>query len=380
MCAKKIYTDDLLQCNLHHGRMNYKFIRRHRESFLTFPMSIISVDRKMSNVSGAMGTEFPAFLTSGYFEVILQKYNKDPNLKVHWIKIGPCGAPGDAFASSMFRVEVGASQNGKSDLKGNYIVKMMPTLQLARDKLGIGGYDVQEKEMEIFQNVFPAFRKILKPIGGDKNLFPKAIAVDRLRQVLVLEDLALKRFVMADRKVGLDEQHVKMSLVKLANFHAASMVLLASDPEIFKKFEVGMFSRKTSAFHDFFGSNMDALINEVSSWDGYEAYAAKLKNLRPKLFENSFKVFDNEPGDMKVLIHGDLWLNNLMFNYDMRGSLHDAIIVSLNSFHYSIFNANHIHMHSSTFNSAASLIQPPIYYIFCTHLRLVIFAMRKYWK
>jgi hypothetical protein len=238
----------------------------------------------------------------------------------------------------MFRVEVCASQKNQSEIKhGNVIVKMMPTLKLAIDKLGSGSYNVQEKEMDIFQKVFPEMRKILKSVDEDKNIFPKAFAVDRVKDVLVLEDLAEEKFVMADRKIGLSLDQLKISLEKLAKFHAASMVLMENQPGIFDAYDVGMFSRKTSAFHTFFSTNLEALIDEVSSWNGYEKYATKLENLKMNLYENSFKVSDNDEGDLKVLTHGDLWLNNFMFSYDKNGELKDAIMVEL-SFYFAIKN------------------------------------------
>lgn len=271
----------------------------------------------------------PDFLTSGYFESILRKHNRDDKLKVHSLQVGPCGAAGDAFASTMYRVEVTASQKHLPDLKhGSFIVKMLPTLQLARDKLGSGSYNVHEKEMEFFQNVFPELRRILETSNECKNIIPKAIAVDRVRGVLILEDLARKHFMMADRKVGLDLNHLKLALSKLAKFHAASMILMGENSEAFKSFDVGMFSRKTSAFHDFFNTNMDALTAEVSGWKGFEAYARKLEMLKENVLENSNKTFDNEAGELKVLVHGDLWLNNIMFTYDKLGSPNDAILVS----------------------------------------------------
>lgn len=271
----------------------------------------------------------PDFMTSEYFEAILRKHNRDAKLKVHSLHVGPCGAAGDAFASTMYRVEVTASQKHLPDLKhGSFIVKMLPTLQLARDKLGSGSYNVHEKEMELFQNVFPEFRRILGTSNEYKNIFPKAIAVDRVRGVLILEDLAKKHFMMADRKVGFDLNHLKLALAKMAKFHAASMILMEENSKAFKSFDVGMFSRKTSAFHDFFNTNMDALTAEVSGWNGFEAYARKLEMLKENVLENSNKTFENEDGELKVLVHGDLWLNNIMFTYDKQGAPNDAILVS----------------------------------------------------
>ena len=282
--------------------------------------------------SGEKADDFscPEFLTSQYFEKILKKFNNDSSLKVATIKVEPFGSDSDGFASTMYRVEVSAKQNGDDTLKrGSYIVKMMPKLKIAVDKLGEGSYNVQQKEMDIFQNVFPELSRILKSIGEDKNIFPQAIAVDRKREVLLLEDLAVKKFEMVDRKVGMDMVHLKLGLDKLARFHAASMVLMQESPNVFDQFDVGMFSRKTSAFNDFFSGNMNALTAEVSSWKGFEVYGKKLEKLKTKMYERAFQVFDNDDGDLKVFIHGDLWINNFMFLHGKNGEVKDAIMVSV---------------------------------------------------
>lgn len=278
-----------------------------------------------------MDQEFvaPEFLTRGYIQNILQKFNRDTSIEVQEIQVRPFGGVGDAFASTMYRVAVQTKSQGEPLARHiSLVVKMMPTLELAVDKLGSGSYDVHEKEMDMFQKVFPRLRKILKAVGEGENVFPKALAVDRIRGVLVLEDLAEKRFLMADRKVGLDLDHLKLGLIKLAQFHAASMVLLREEPSLSDRYDVGMLSRGTSAFHDFLGSNMDALIAEVSTWQGFKVFGAKLKELRSEVFEKANRVFDNEPGDLKALIHGDIWVNNLMFQYEKNGLPKDVILVS----------------------------------------------------
>lgn len=272
--------------------------------------------------------KFPEFLNADYLEALLMKYREDQTMKIREVVVKSFGGVGDAFASKMYHVEVEVTRENKCEVdRENFIVKMMPTSQMARDKLGHGSYDVQRKEMEIFQDIFPELMKILEPIGEHENIFPNAIAVDKSKEVLLLENLADRNFIMADRKVGLDLDHLKLALAKLAKFHAASMIMLDEKPERFGNYDIGYFSRKTSGFDDFFRTNMNALTAEVSSWEGFEKYAEKLEALKPKLMGNAYKVFDNDDSDLKVLVHGDLWVNNLMFKYGNDGKPKDAILV-----------------------------------------------------
>lgn len=289
----------------------------------------------------------PEFLTCEYFEKILQICHNDPMLKVKKIKGQHCT---NAFCSTMLRFEVDANFGRDKKQQRSYIVKMKLESEIALAALGSGSYDIYEKEMEMFHKILPEFRKILKTIGEDKNVFPKSITVDRNRDVLILEDLAVKNFVTVDREVELDVTHIQMSMAKLAKFHAASIVLMQQSPEMFENFDVGMFSRKVSAFKDKFRTNMEALTAEVSSWPGYEYYAKKLENMKSQMFERSCRAFDNDEGDLKVLVHGDLWKSNMMYVYDGEGSPKDAIIVSWKRPTRLFYNFSHS---SSTFSSAA---------------------------
>lgn len=267
----------------------------------------------------------PLWLNKDYLENIMQKYRRDSSVKIKFIKIKPCGGNGESFASIMYRVEVVYEPLEK----GSYIVKTLPANELAIEKLGMGSYNVQNKEMDIYKRILPELKKYLKSINEDKYVFPKALAVDVNNEVIILEDLAEKNFVMPDRKKGLDLIHLKMGLDKLAKLHASSLVVAEKDKNIFEKFDVGMISRATSAFHCFFLSNMDALIHEVSEWPKYEKYAKKLNKMKEIVLEKAFQVFDNNEGDLKVLCHGDLWTNNLMYTYDDAGNPTDVILVRI---------------------------------------------------
>lgn len=273
----------------------------------------------------------PEWLSVKYLENVLRKYTGNHKIQVLSLNVKPFGEVGDGYASSMYSIESVINSGDGTIKKGYYILKMMPLSEFACEKLGKDSYNVQEKEMDIFQKVFPEFRKILKTIDEDENIFPKAIVVDHIRDALILENLKVKGFIMADRKVQLDMKHLKLALNKLARFHAASYYCMDKNPNFFKNYDVGMFSRKTSAFHDFFGSNMDIFIEEISTWNGYEGYVKKLKNLKGFMYEKAFRCSDNDPGDLKVLIHCDLWINNLMYKYDKNKSPVDAIIVSANA-------------------------------------------------
>lgn len=273
--------------------------------------------------------EIPSWLSESYIQNILRKFNRDDNLKVKCLKIKHCGGKGDSYASMMYRVGTCFYEGKCSEtlLTRSLIVKTIPELDLAIETLGSDGFNVQNKEMEMYQRVLPEFKEILESINEDSNIFPAVIAVDKALDVIVLEDLTEKKYVMADRVKGLDLNHVLMALRKLARMHAASVVVNRRDPKALAKFDTGFFTRKTDSLHVMFESLCDALIDEVSSWEGYDYYAKKLTNVRKNLIKNGQKAFDCDEGEFQVLTHGDLWTNNLMFHYDESGSLTDCLLI-----------------------------------------------------
>ena len=195
------------------------------------------------NLQNEDNEEFPEWLNKSYMENILQKYQKDATLKINYMKVSQCGGKGESYASVMYRVGVSFITKDKSHCQSSYIVKALPLHELALEKLG--QYDVQTKEMDIYQRIIPQFKKTLKSVKEDGNIFPKAIAIDHHKEVIVLEDLVEKKFVMADRMQQLDKAHTKLTLQKMAKMHAASIVAHSKDSTVFDKFDMGEFEPKT---------------------------------------------------------------------------------------------------------------------------------------
>lgn len=273
--------------------------------------------------------EVPLWLNNLFVQNILQKFHCNDNLKVKNLKIQQCGGKGDSYASIMYRVgahyyDMKAPEKAVSK---SLIVKMLPEHEMALEKLGSGNYNVQDKEMEMYAKFLPQFSAILSSIGEDPNIFPAMLAVDKKLDVIVLEDLAEKKFSMLDRLKGLDLDHIQMALRKLARMHAASAVIFAKNPEAFAHLDTGFFTRKTDVFHVMFESLCEGLIEEISTWEGFEYYAKKIVNVRKSLVKYAQKAFDREEGDFLVLNHGDLWTNNLMFIHNQQGDPVDCVLL-----------------------------------------------------
>lgn len=271
----------------------------------------------------------PDWLDSSYFEEILKKNYKNTSIKVHEIRIEPCGAANDGFLSTLLRVHVNYLINSEL-VADSFVVKMATSHEFTVEKVGTNGYDVQNKEMLFYELIAPQIEKALRKIGEAANLMPKVIAVDRCNEAIVFEDLRNLNFDMVDRLIGLNETQTQIALQKLAKFHASSLIVKQKHPKAFEKFDVGMFSRKVDAFNYAHQSIFKFGIEEIKTWPGFSDYAVKMEKLHGSLIEKAIRCFDNDTGDFCVLNHGDVWTNNLMFDVQARNKC-DVILVSSTS-------------------------------------------------
>lgn len=85
---------------------------------------------------------------------------------------------------------------------------------------------------------------------------------------------------MADRCNGLDEDHCKLVLKKLARFHAASYALAEQDPKSMEQYSFGLVkpnARNTDLFRAIFESGLESLAKVVGTWCGFSDVVKKIK-------------------------------------------------------------------------------------------------------
>lgn len=90
------------------------------------------------------------------------------------------------------------------------------------------------------------------------------------------------------------------------------------------------YIRTSERFIDFMTLLLRTLANLVATWEGYDSIANKLHKHCDNLIENLVKTGKQKPGEITVLNHGDLWVNNFMFKYNESESETpvDALFVS----------------------------------------------------
>lgn len=144
---------------------------------------------------------------------------------------------------------------------------------------------------------------------------------------------------MADRtQGGLDYNHCCLIMRKIAKFHAASMILAHSSSskakELAEQLEYGFMNPhvalEDNTVLDIFASGLNALIECAEKyWTGFNPnIIAKLKKMIPQFKLRVQSCLNQKFSDgYKVVNHGDLWINNILFQYDTNGDPKDVMFV-----------------------------------------------------
>jgi len=267
----------------------------------------------------AMETSSPFIFTKEYFKKVLKKHIKSPNpINIINLNIQPCNGISEGFHSTLNRISIEFQDSvTKVSQKISLITKSECTNEFSLKKIGKNGFDVQNQEIKFFLKIAP---EMLNIFGAESTkIFPEVIEIDKENKILIFEDLNELKYQTANQFIGLDENHVKLSFKKFAKFHAASLKIDKNDPNAFKDFQKGMFGSQVDQFDFPIVTLYQAAADEISTWKGYEKYGIKLERVKEKSLKELKKCFDINEDDLNVLNQGDLWTNNLMFQYDERG-------------------------------------------------------------
>ncbi|XP_061393307.1 uncharacterized protein LOC133328777 [Musca vetustissima] len=259
----------------------------------------------------------PEWFTKDYLESCLRSYYQDDSIKVVKLHAKPALGKGENYGGLLTRVKA-EYKNSKGCLKkGGFIVKT----SFEGDELAcktMEPYDIFNREIEIYEEVLPKLKALLKEIGDDEQIFAETMTVDREKSVLVFEDLNERDFIMPDRLQGLDMETTKIVLRKLAKMHACSAVLNERQPHCLEHYDKGFFNHHTEVYAPCFVGCFEACTRRVAQWPEFKHLHKKLVELTPFYMELGKRVFDPLPSHLNVFAHGDLWTNNVLVKYDKK--------------------------------------------------------------
>ncbi|XP_075145281.1 uncharacterized protein LOC142220178 [Haematobia irritans] len=261
-----------------------------------------------------LDVDLPQWINEEYFQPILKK--DLPNfVKILTFTIIPATPPGENYTSLMMRIKMDIEMEDGFTQQKSYVMKTM----LDDNKGGtfINTLNLFPKERLMYESILPQLEKLYEDSGSQVKFSPKCHWIEDKagRIAIILQDLQTKKFKNISRLKGFDMPHMKRVLEKLAEFHAASVVLkeqMGSFPKEFTNTYLPLNYHKSKTYQ----ARLNSYKAAMAHWglEDYEKYAKMIPNA-DQYVNAAMQCFNGDPQDFKVLNHGDFWSSNIMINY-----------------------------------------------------------------
>lgn len=181
-------------------------------------------------------------------------------------------------------------------------------------------FGVYKKEMSVFSEVLPKLEQIFPEIS------PKCYYADNT--LLVLEDLNLLHYKMAAGRDGLlDYPHLKCTVKTLAAMHVASIVYEVREkkkfnelfPEACVENAYPMNYPKDHMRYQNFRNALKVFKEFIKLMPKYQTNQEEILQKLQPLFALIYPMAQTSTKYQNVFSHGDMWANNVMFQYSEDG-------------------------------------------------------------
>ncbi|KAH8294589.1 hypothetical protein KR018_000016 [Drosophila ironensis] len=234
--------------------------------------------------------------------------------------------PGDNFASQLLKVDIEAELKDGCTKTFSYIVKV----QLPSTGDNFADTNMFPKEIDMYGKHVPAFEKLYQDAGVTIDFSAKSFVLSKpvKEEYLIMENLQTSGFQMCDRMKGLDLDHSKSVLKKLAQWHAASLKFKELNGPYAPLYNDGIYIEATrDLFTTMFTQAKDSYVEHLGKIPGSEEYLHKLPKLVQSHVDDIIKDGKINEEEFNVLNHGDAWINNIMFQYDSEGRLKETFLL-----------------------------------------------------
>ncbi|XP_037896110.1 uncharacterized protein LOC119641470 [Glossina fuscipes] len=255
----------------------------------------------------------PRWFDLQYVTAVMNKYTGDQLQEIKNFCLTPATVKGENYFSVLYslRVEYTLKTASNHTQLAAFIVKSKLENELMAQLED--DFDIYQREKQYYAVISEEFEKLLNSVNENCFLQPRVNYIDD--RVIVMENLKLKGYNIKDVREGLDLNQCHLVIQKLAKFHALSMVLYKKNPDIFRYHLSANISENPSPLHDMYKKAILSTIEYCENSTELKQYVSKLKNFSEQIINKMIGVYSRNLEDrLLVLNHGDLWINNIMFN------------------------------------------------------------------
>ncbi|KAH8281584.1 hypothetical protein KR054_001653 [Drosophila jambulina] len=275
--------------------------------------------------------EPPLYLTHQFFRRTLEHGLQLMDLHVLEVQLTNLTRGGENYCSNIYRAHIKYRNAEDCVLETSLIVKSMPEEKQAI----LSRLNIYNKETIFYMHIKPKLEALMwRPhnVGNPWSLGAKHYySTTQPEQTIIVEDLCAEGYQLKCRQLGLDLDHATLVMQKLAQYHALSMVMAEWEPEtIVDRYPFGLLHMdaiKSKPFKLLFGTQLLKLAALVGDCEGFGSITTKLYRYHEHFTERILKAVYPLRGHYNVLNHGDLWINNIFFNYDPQYKVQDVKLI-----------------------------------------------------
>ncbi|XP_052132910.1 uncharacterized protein LOC113208855 [Frankliniella occidentalis] len=278
-----------------------------------------------------------------HLQRILEEVTEKKGIKKPRYTVSAGSKPGDNYLGLLYRIEVREGEAAEPALR--LIIKGMPRSERRREETRIVIFF--DNECNMYHTVLPGLNRFVtgaigvdevRGVNGAHDSFLYTAPFHHAHQggvegedTIVLEDMRPLGFTLHDRKVGLDEHHVRGVLRALAYLHAASIAMQDQRPEEFAKLR-GHIRETLFCASNPFASHVDDMVQRSYDYikerfpEGSAGHI-KMKSLMEGYMGKMAKLTAESEDGGNAILHGDCWTNNVLFKYSKAGSVEEVCLL-----------------------------------------------------
>lgn len=209
------------------------------------------------------------------------------------------------------------------------LCKLMVEDAETREAMRLG--QLFKREVFFYEKVMPAFEQFQRSKGvkgfrGYPKCYGCVFDEDKEQYLIVMEDLRQRQFGMWPKRDPVELEHVKAVIVELAKFHAISFAMKDQQPEIFDQLkhidDLLIELLKQNTFLGYLKGSHEQILHVLTEY--LPQHADKFRQIWANTLPLVNQMLDGKTWEpFAVFLHGDLWNNNTMFQYEEEKVLFD---------------------------------------------------------
>ncbi|XP_073819741.1 uncharacterized protein [Musca autumnalis] len=279
----------------------------------------------MSGTNTNSASNIPHWVEEHLFNTVLRESGQDVK-EICEFKVFPALAPGENYASTMLKVELVVKLNDGSSNTQTFMLKVPNKNQHLQEQWD--AWQLFETETQMYEKVIPQIERVYRNAGKQVRFGAHSYRLNTKERHIVLEDLTRSGFKTLKRLDGLDMEHCRSVICKMAQWHAASAVCKELHPTLTTKRGI-LNENAKELLNVLFNDSIKNILKAVRKLPHYMDYYEKLENLSCDFAEKLRVIYQADEEEFNVLNHGDCWSNNIMFQYDEVGRIQSTYFVDL---------------------------------------------------